>query len=246
MQEIKIKIGEKEYTLNNNSDKYERAKREAGSSASPETILAFYDRLAGLIKDAQGNTIENGDFWKAYERKKSEQPQYIKILENRERDLEESEKRMIELVAKNIDHKRAFFGNTMSISAVIVAGLFIFLSSDNLNGCLSMLAKIDGVLFTSFLISSSIYLTCILSQESISLDGRLKFIQKSKKEFINSVGDKIIDIDSYEKFREEKYNEGKSAERKIAGASEFWFVAINVLFITSFLPLLIFIWYTIK
>jgi len=92
MQDIKIKIGEKEYTINNNSDKYERAKYEAGKNASPEVVLAFYDRLAGYIKDEQGNKIENGDFWKAYEKIKDEQPIYIKILEDQEKGLEESGK----------------------------------------------------------------------------------------------------------------------------------------------------------
>ena len=92
MEEIKIKIGEAEYVLNNNSDKYERAKREAGKNATPEVVLAFYDKLLGYIKDAQGNKIENGDFWKAYEKRKEEQPKYIEILEDRERNLEERRK----------------------------------------------------------------------------------------------------------------------------------------------------------
>lgn len=241
MEEIKIKIGETEYILNNNSDKYKRARREAGDNASPEVILAIYDRLAGLIKDAQGNEIKNGSFWEAYKRRKEEQPKYIKILEDREKDLEESEVVIMGLIAKNIDHKRAFFGNTMSIAAIIVAGLFIFLASDNLDNYFVALAQIDGFLFTSFLISSSIYLTYILAMESTQLDKHLKFIQESKKDFIESIGKTIVDIDSYEKFRKQKYHEGKNIKRDIKGSSEFWFVAINILFIVSFLPLLIFL-----
>ncbi|QQG42526.1 MAG: hypothetical protein HYW15_03420 [Candidatus Giovannonibacteria bacterium] len=63
MQEIKIKVRGREYTLNNNSDKYDRAKKDAGENATPEKILAHYDKLGGLIKDEDGNKIENGLFW---------------------------------------------------------------------------------------------------------------------------------------------------------------------------------------
>ncbi len=65
MHEIKLKIGDREYTLNNNSDKYDRAKRDAGENATLEQILAHYDKLAGLIKDENGDKIDNGQFWKA-------------------------------------------------------------------------------------------------------------------------------------------------------------------------------------
>lgn len=64
MQEIKIKIGDREYVLNNNNDKYNRAKKDAGKNASSEQVLAHYDKLAGFIKDENGNKIENGQFWK--------------------------------------------------------------------------------------------------------------------------------------------------------------------------------------
>ncbi len=81
MDEIKGKVAGKEYAINN-SDKYERAKREAGGNASSEKIFSIYDRLGGLIKDEHGKQIENGAFWEAYKRKEEEQPKYIKILEN--------------------------------------------------------------------------------------------------------------------------------------------------------------------
>ncbi len=84
MQEIKIKIGNREYTLNNNSDKYDRAKKNAGKNATPEQILAHYDRLAGLIKDEDGSKIENGKFWK-----KEQQGRFI---EKAVADVEEREK----------------------------------------------------------------------------------------------------------------------------------------------------------
>ena len=84
MQEIKIKIQEREYTLNNNNDKFERAKREAGTNASPEKILAFYDRLAGLIKNEQGNKIENGQFWKIEKARIADEPRQLKYKTDEE------------------------------------------------------------------------------------------------------------------------------------------------------------------
>jgi len=84
MQEMKIKIGGREYTLNNNNGKYDRAKKDAGDDATPEQILAHYDKLAGLIKDENGNKIENSRFWEK-ERKE-------KFIKKAVTDFEEREK----------------------------------------------------------------------------------------------------------------------------------------------------------
>ncbi|MEK6817338.1 MAG: hypothetical protein AABX80_00910 [Nanoarchaeota archaeon] len=81
---MKIKIGEREYTLNNNSDKLDRAKKDAGDRATPEQILAHYDKLAGLIKDENGVKVENGKFWEK-ERKE-------KFIEKAVTDVKEREK----------------------------------------------------------------------------------------------------------------------------------------------------------
>ncbi|MBU3999748.1 hypothetical protein KKG29_01025, partial [Patescibacteria group bacterium] len=102
-----------------------------------------------------------------------ERANYIKIIEGRESALEEGEKRTIELMLKNIDHKRAFLGTTMTISAAIIAGLFILLASKDFNNCFNLLAIVSSFCFAIFIISSSIYLTVILSQESLSLDKHL-------------------------------------------------------------------------
>lgn len=238
MQEIKIKIGEVEYTLNNNNDKYERAKREAGKNASPEVILAFYDKLGGYI-NVQGNKIENGSFWETYQRIKEEQPKYIEILEGHERDLEESEKRIMELVFININHKRAFLNAIMTISAAVIAGIFILLISNDIGACLSLLVLISGVSLMIFIITASIYLVHLLSSESKSLDKRLKFIQESKKDFINKVGIEIFDIASYENFREKQHKEEKGLIKEIKFSSESWFIFVSILFILSCILLLI-------
>ena len=59
---IYLKVNGVEYELNNNSNKFERAKNDAGQNASPNKILAHYDKLGGLIK-LDGISIGNGTFW---------------------------------------------------------------------------------------------------------------------------------------------------------------------------------------
>ena len=78
MQEMKIKIRDREYTLNNNSGKYDRAKQDAGANAMPEQILAHYDKLAGLIKDEGGAKVENGKFWGAEKARIADEPRQLK------------------------------------------------------------------------------------------------------------------------------------------------------------------------
>lgn len=90
MQEIKIKVGNREYTINNNNGKYDRAKKDAGENASLEQILAHYDKLAGLIKDESGNKMENGQFWER-ENKKI-------FIERAVTDIEEREKFHLEFL----------------------------------------------------------------------------------------------------------------------------------------------------
>src|SRR3989338_1235143 len=65
VNEIELVVGGTIYRLTNqnNNNKYDRAKTDAGLNASPEQILAHYDKLAGYIKDSNGNKINNGPFW---------------------------------------------------------------------------------------------------------------------------------------------------------------------------------------
>ena len=112
---------------------------------------------------------------------------YIKAIENRWDALEEGEKRILELALKNIDHKRAFLGTNMTISAAIVAGLFILLVSGEFNIYFNSLAIISSLFFVIFIISSSIYFTALLSQEGLSLDKRLQFVKSSKQDFLKSM-----------------------------------------------------------
>jgi hypothetical protein len=97
MQEMKITYKGRGYILNNNSGKFDRARAEVGDYVSPLEFLAAYDRLGGLIMDENGIKVENGIFIAAHEKWKKEQPLYIKTLEERDRTLDEGEKRNIDL-----------------------------------------------------------------------------------------------------------------------------------------------------
>lgn len=233
MTEYRLKAWGDEFTLNNNSGKFDRAAQEVGDKATPEAFLAAYDKLAGLILDKAGKKIENGIFVKRYEQWKDEQPQYIKTLEERERTLDEGEKRTIELISKHVDHKRAFLGTLMTISAAVLAGLFILFTGDGLTVCVKSLGTVSGLGFALFILASSAYLTFLLAQESLSLDKHLRFVQDSRKDFIAKVGISITDLDSYERYREEKNKQEKVSRPKERGLWEGWFVIVNVLFVLS-------------
>jgi len=169
-----------------------------------------------------------------------EQTNYIKTIEDRGKVLEDGERQTIELISNNINHKRAFLGTSMTIAAAVIAGLFILLIGKDLsNSCLVFLTEMSGLGFALFIVTSSIYLTVILAQESLLLDRNLQFVEESKKDFIEKVGISIIDVDSYEKYRGQKYREEKELKRKVRGSHEIWFILINVLFISSFILLLI-------
>jgi hypothetical protein len=79
MNEIVLTVEEKTYRLNNNSDKHERAKKDAGSSATSKQILAHYDKHGGNIQDENGKPIDGVSFWKE-EKKRLEVKQ--KRIEN--------------------------------------------------------------------------------------------------------------------------------------------------------------------
>ena len=85
MQEYQIIIGNRVYTLNNNSGKYDRVfdpkfntEFVKGEQLTNEQILAYYDRFAGLILDENRQKVENGQFWKAYEEKLAKKKQHEK------------------------------------------------------------------------------------------------------------------------------------------------------------------------
>jgi hypothetical protein len=76
MQEYKIKIGNREYTLNSNNGKYDRVFNQKFNpefntlgKLTNEQILAYYDSFGGLILDENRGKISSGEFWKAYKEK---------------------------------------------------------------------------------------------------------------------------------------------------------------------------------
>ena len=78
MQDMKVKIGGREYTLNNSSGKLDRAKNDAGGRATDEQVLAHYDKLAGLIRDENGSKVSNGSFWDAEKKRIADEPNQLK------------------------------------------------------------------------------------------------------------------------------------------------------------------------
>ena len=240
MSEINFNLNGEIYILNNNNDKFNRAAKEVGDSASPLEFLATYDRLGGLIKDRDGKKIENGIFNTRYDKWKHEEPIYIRTIEEKEQSIDEGERRTIELNIKNIEHKRAFLGTLMTISSAFVAGLFIFIGKINNNELIyRILTMVSGLGLTFFVISSAYYLGFLLSEEGREGDERLGFVKKSKKDFIEKVGVTINDLNSYEKYRQEKYEEERKLDRKITFSDEKWFKFVICLFIISAVPLTI-------
>lgn len=238
--EISIVANGRTYLLNNNSDKYKRAIHAAGKHASPDEVLAHYDHLGGLILNERREKVENGVFWDAYARWKEDVPKYVKIIEDRVKTIDEGEQNAINLGIKNVDHKRAFLGTLMTIATAITAGLFLFFSGEvSANKFVYNLAVISGVGMAAFVCAAAVYLTVLLSQESTHLSGRLKFVRKSKADFVDKLGTEIHDIDSFNKFREKMYAEEVAVGKKIPSSWEGWFILICSLFIISAIPLLI-------
>lgn len=239
MEEIRLKTASGEFVLNNNSEKYTRALKDAGRNASPEEVLAHYDKLQGLIKDTNGNEIKNGPFWEAYTRWEEELPKLTEVLDEREKALDEGEDRVIAANSLNVEHKRSFLGTLMTISVAAIAGLFIFISnSETASGCVKLLAKASGLGYACFILASSTWLTAILSQENTVISKKLKFLRDSKADFINKVGVEIISLKTYEDYRKIKNQEETTLEKPILGDSEAWFWGICMIFAISSLPLL--------
>lgn len=96
MQEMKIKIENREYALNNNGGKFDRAKRDAGENATDEQVLAHYDKLAGLIRNESGNKVENGRFWEAEKKRIADEPKQLK---------HKTDEELMEIMRNSIDNQ---------------------------------------------------------------------------------------------------------------------------------------------
>jgi hypothetical protein len=128
----------------------------------------------------------------------------------------------------------------MTIAAAIIAGLFFFFTGDPSNNIyLTLLARLSGLGLALFILSAAIYLTLLLSQEGVEARDRIQFLKDSKKDFLEKVGVEITDMDSYEVYRQKKYEEEGKLERKIVGSHEIWFIFVLGLFVISSMPLVI-------
>ncbi len=98
MNEITLIIKGKTYRLTNqnNVNKFDRAKKDAGPNATPEQILAHYDKLPGYIQDENGNKIENGAFWRA---------ESIRLEEDKKSLKNKSKEELMEIMRNSIDNQ---------------------------------------------------------------------------------------------------------------------------------------------
>jgi uncharacterized membrane protein YcjF (UPF0283 family) len=164
-----------------------------------------------------------------------------KILEEKVEKLQESERNVIEIGIKIIDHKRAFLGNVMTIAAAILAGLFFLLTTKELSVCTYHLAMASGIGFALSIVAASIYLLAIFSHESVVNDRRLKFVRESRQELIRKFNNhEINNIVDYEEHVKQKMGEEKNltTQDKTWIVEEKWFVAVGFLFGGSCLVLL--------
>lgn len=86
MNEINLISDGKTYnvTNQNNGHKHDRAVTAAGVGASPEQILAHYDKLGGNIQDENGNKVENGKFWQVESERMQKNLSNLKYKSNEE------------------------------------------------------------------------------------------------------------------------------------------------------------------
>ena len=65
INEIELNVDGTIYRLTNqnNNNKYERAKIDAGPNANSEQVLAHYDKLGGYIQYQDGTKVDNGLFY---------------------------------------------------------------------------------------------------------------------------------------------------------------------------------------
>jgi len=241
MNNIHIQFGKKTLLLNNNSGKFNQAKEAAGPNASDFEIIAYYDRLSGLIQDDKGQKLENGQFWRLYETWRDESKKMINMMDENIADITKTESDLLPILNENVSQKRTFLGTLMTIAAAIIAGLFFMFSKDYIpTGYATFLAKFSGFLYSLFIVSSSIWLTAIMSQEGTKLDKHLDFYKSLREDLYKKVGMAIRSKNDFDAFLKEKLEQSiKLSDKKIFGAEEYFFWIITGLFIIASVPVMI-------
>lgn len=241
MNDIQIQFGSKKLFLNNNGQKFDRAKEAAGPNASDFEILAHYDQLAGLIQDEKSQKLENGQFWRLYETWREESSKMIEMVDENVADIAKTESDLLPLLNENVAQKRTFLGTLMTIAAAIIAGLFFMFSKDYIpTGCATFLAKFSGFFYGLFIASSSIWLTAIMSQEGTKLDKHLDFYKNLRENIYSKVGTAIRSKKDFDVFLKEKLEQSiKISNKKIFAAEEYFFWVVTGLFIVASIPVII-------
>lgn len=241
MNDIQIQLGDKKLFLNNNSQKFDRAKDAAGSNASGFEILAHYDQLAGLIQDDKGQKLENGQFWRLYETWRDESKKMIEMVDENIADITKTESDLLPLLNENVSQKRTFLGTLMTISAAIIAGLFFMFSKEYIpTGYATFLAKFGGFFYGLFIVSASVWLTAIMSQEGTKLDRHLDFYKSLREDIYRKVGTAIRSKKDFDDFLKEKLDQNiKIGDKKILGVKEYFFWIITGLFLVASVPVII-------
>ena len=178
-----------------------------------------------------------------------DQLRFAEIVEDRIKNLEEANNYLTQLTLKNIDHKRAFLGNLMTISAAITAALFFILTTDfksSLPNFYSLLISVSAFFSVLFITANAAYMVTLLSQESMNLDKRLAFGRKSKEDFISKLNRYTINnIDEYNHYVQEQYlEENKLVDSKLIDGEKYFLCTI-ALFIISYIPLLFILYHVL-
>ncbi len=233
--EFHLNVGGRTFTVNNNSNKFDRARIQAGKDASDDVVLAFYDKLAGLIKNEKGDVVENGAFWGWYSKWLEDRPEFNRLIEDRARSLTENENSLIGLYSMNIEHRRAMLGTQMTIAAAVIAGLFIFFATSDkaIDPQFLILARLGGYGYAMFLLYGCLWLAALLVAENTTLSDALKFLRQTRSEFFDAVGTTINDIKSYEEFRNSKFSDESKINRKNMFGGEGFFYLINGIFVLA-------------
>jgi hypothetical protein len=242
---IPIQFGTKILLLNNNNEKFDRAKQAAGPNASDFELLAHYDHLAGLIQDGEGNKLENGQFWRLYETWRNESEKMIEMMDENVANIAKSESELLPLVNENVAQRRTFLSTLMTIAAAIVAGLFFLFSTDYLPTERAILwAKFSGVFYSLFIVCCTVWLTTILSQEGTKLDKHMDFYKSLREDIYEKVGTAIRSKKDFDAFLMGKLEQSiKLSGAKILGAEEYFFWFVIGLFVVASVPVVVLFWF---
>ena len=241
MNDIQIQFGNKRLFLNNNNQKFDRAKETAGPNASDFEILAHYDQLVGLIQDDKGQKLDNGQFWHMYENWRDESKKMIEMMDENLDGINETESNILPLLNENVAQKRSFLGTLMTIAAAIIAGLFFMFFKDYIpSGYATFLAKFSGFFYSLFIVCSTVWLALIMSQEGTNLDKQLDFYRSLREDILKKIGTAVRSKKDFDVFLKEKLDESiKLSSRKIFAAEEYFFWIVVGLFVIASVPVIV-------